>query len=357
MRYIPITSLHEGMVLAKPILDGNFAVLFDEGQTLSGIHIQRLNGMGYAGIYIMDDLSRDVAVKDILPANVRVNTIRFARDLWQQAERGGKELVKMPRGQQEKVILPVIESLLANPRRLVELIDLKPEEDYLYYHTAGVVILSILIGVEMGLSEEQLFELGMSALLHDVGTIFVPKAILEKPGKLTPDEYAMIRSHTQKGFEYLRDNFEISIEGCMGALQHHENYDGSGYPNSLKRDKISIYGRIISITDVYDALTSRRPFRRMLYPAAAMDYMNNQAGVMFDPDILAVFQRVVPLYPSGTCVELDSGVRGIVIRNFPADPGRPRIRLINSKMQPALYVDLHEDKNYQNTRVTQIIEL
>lgn len=359
MRYISIANTKEGMVLAQPIYGGKFEILLGEGMTLSSFHIQRINQLGYAGVYISDEFSKDIKVKDILPPEIRSNTIRAAKEMWQQAEGRNQQKNKgtTNRAKQDKIIMPVIEALIANPRRLVELIDLKPEEHYLYYHAANAVILSVLIGVEMGLSGVQLYELGLSALLHDVGNIFIPRSILEKPGKLTPEEFNIIKSHTDLGFEYLRENFEISIEGCMGALQHHENYDGSGYPTGLKREKISIYGRIIAITDVYDALTSQRPFRQMLYPPEAMEFMNSKAGTMFDPGLLKAFQRVVPLYPTGMCVELDSGVRGIVVQNYVGAPDRPKLRLLNTRSDTAVTVDLHGDEEFQGSYVTQLIEL
>ena len=358
MRYISIVHIKEGMVLAQPIYGGSLGILLGTGMTLSSFHIQRINQLGYAGVYISDEFSKDIQVKDIVPPNIRNNTIRAAMEMWQQAEGRNqqKNKGKTNRANQDKIIMPVIDALIANPRRLVELIDLKPEEHYLYFHAANAVILSLLIGVELGLSGLQLYELGLSALLHDVGNIFIPKVLLEKPGKLTPEEYETIRSHTDLGFEYLRENFEISIEGCMGALQHHENYDGSGYPTGLKKDKISIYGRIIAIADVYDALTSRRPYRDMMYPPQAMEYMNSKAGTMFDPGLLEVFQRVVPLYPTGLSVELDSGVRGVVAQNFIGAPDRPRVRLMNSNTDQALYVDLYGDEAYKDTKISSIIE-
>ena len=359
MRYTPIEMIKEGMVLARPVYGTRFDILLGEGVTLSNFHIQRINQLGYAGVYILDDLSQGVEVRDILPGEIRMSTVRTAKDMYLSAEQrtGRKSTARTSREKLEKMTMPVVDSIIENPRRLVELIDLKPEDDYLYYHAANTVILSVLIGVEMGLSGVALYELCLSAFLHDVGNLFIPKTILEKPGKLTPEEYDVIKSHTQLGFDYLYENYEISIEGCMGAQQHHENFDGSGYPSGLRGNKISIYGRIIAITDVYDALTSRRPFRKMMYPPAAMEYLNEKAGTMFDPEILDVFQLVVPLYPSGLCVELNSGVRGIVVKNYVGAPNRPKVRLLNSKSETPLYVDLHEDVEFSDTYVTQIIEI
>lgn len=358
MRYITYSKIKEGMVLARPFYGNKFEVLLGEGITLSASLIQRISNLGYPGAYIEDELSAGIKAEGVIPGELRINIIKEAKQILQQVERSelqqsGKKATKE---RQSKLIMQVIEALIANPRRIVDMIDLKPYDDYVYYHAANVVILSLLVGVEMGIAGTQLFELGMASLLYDVGSIFVPKSILNKPGKLTPEEFGIIKSHSQMGFEYLRENFDISIEACMGALQHHENYNGTGYPNKLKKDKISIYGRIIAITDVYDALTSRRPFREIVFPPSAMDFMDASCGTMFDPDILDALKRVVSMYPAGFCVELDSGARGIVVENYPGDTARPKLKIIGNISSPPVYVDLHADEAYSDTGISEIIE-
>lgn len=359
MRYLPIEYVQEGMTLALPLYGGNFEALLGAGVTLSSYHIQRLSAVGYAGVYIQDEISADIDVPSLLPDEIHLNTVRAAKEAWEQALSGGqpKTNARTARARQDRIVMPVINGVIANRQRMIERIDLKPEEDYIYYHAASTMILSILIGVELGLSGVQLYELGLSALLHDVGNIFIPKNLLDKPGKLTADEYEVVRSHTQLGFNYLRENFDISIEGCMGALQHHENFDGSGYPTGLKRNKISIYGRIIAIADVYDALTSKRPYRNLLYPPAAMEYMNMNAGTLFDPKVLEALQRVVPLYPSGFGVELSPTTRGIVVKNFVGQPTRPRISVLSGKGKRVATIDLHDDPQFKDYQVVGIVDL
>lgn len=357
LRYIPINNLRAGAALAYPVFSQNSDILLGEGMMLSKSHISRLTDLGYAGVYIQDELSADIKLEDIVPISVRLHSIASAKEIWKKAESGIRVRVndKTIREKQDNLIIPVIDSLIKNPKRMVELINLNPESEYIYYHASNVMILSLLLGVELGLSGIQLYELGISSLLFDIGTVFLPPGLLDKPGKLTEDEYKDVKKHTQLGFDYLRETFNISIEGCMGAFHHHESFDGSGYPNGLKGSQISIYGRILAIADVYDALTSRRPFRRMLYPPAAMHYMNSQSGKLFDPPILQAFQRVVPFYPSGFCVELSNGEKGIVVQNYVGTPDLPRIRLFGDS-QPK-YADLRTDDKYHRITVNRIIEM
>lgn len=354
MRYITNTQLKSKMVLALPIYGANFEILLGEDMVLNESHIQRINTLGYAGVYIKDKLSEGIVINDIIPADLRIKTIKSAKEILVQAERGG-EASKVTRERQNKIIQPVIDALISSPNKIVNLIDLKPYDDYMYYHTANVVILSLLVGLEMGISGIQLYELGMASLLHDVGNIFIPKSILNKPGKLTPEEFEIIKSHSQMGFDYLHEHFDVSIECCMGALQHHENYNGTGYPNNLKKDKISIYGRIIAITDVYDALTSRRPYRQSVFPPAAIDYMEACAGTVFDPDIINALKRVVALYPAGCRLELDTGATCIAVENYYGDSARPKVKLIGDMPFP-VYMDLHGDPSCEDVFVMQIID-
>lgn len=346
-------------MLARPIYGSKFEILLAEGMTLGSLHIKRVNDLGYPGVYVLDGLSEDIVVHDIIPADLRLKTIKAAKELLEQAENGSMQRTgrKVTSDAQQKIVMPLIETLIANKRRIVDLIDLKPFEDYNYYHAANVVVLSLLVGVELGISGTQLYELGMAALLHDVGNIFIPKAILQKPGKLTTEEYDIIKQHTEMGFQFLRDHFEISIEACIGALQHHENYDGTGYPGKLKRNKISIYGRIIAVCDVYDAMVSRRPFRQPMYPVEAMEYISSKAETMFDPEIVGALDRMIAHYPSGSCVELSSGVRCIVVENFQGNTGRPRLRLINKLSKTPMYIDLNSDKVFENVRINQIVQV
>lgn len=358
MRYVPLIRLSEGMVLARPIYGGDFKALLAEGIELSKTQIRRIEELGYPGAYITDDFSAEITVRDVVPDDVRLKTRMAAKELLGEAESGGmqKSGVKVSGETQRRIVMPVISGLIENRKRLVELIDLKPMADYNYYHAANVVVLSLLLGIELGVTGNELYELGMAALLHDVGNIFIPKSIMQKPTALSADEYNVVKQHTEMGFQFLRDHFDISIDACIGALQHHENYDGSGYPNRLRQDKISIYGRIIAVTDVYDALVSRRPFREPMYPCEAMEFMSFNAGIMFDPDIVAILRRVVAFYPTGVDVELSSGVRCIVVGNYVGGSDRPRLRLINTVGKTPLYIDLQTDPKFKSIKVNRIIE-
>jgi HD-GYP domain-containing protein (c-di-GMP phosphodiesterase class II) len=345
------------MKLARPLLGSNFGTLLREGMSLEGQHIRRINEMGYGGVYIHDAVSAGLSLNDVVSFDTRVATIRSAKEILDQAERGRSgSTVRMNRQRQDKIFMPIIDEIIDSRKRIMDYIDLKPYDDYTYYHSANVVILSVLIGVELGLSGTRLYELALGSLLYDLGNIFLPKTLLNKPGKLSPEEYDEMKRHTQLGFDYLRENFDISIEGCMGALQHHENYDGTGYPTGLKRDKISIYGRIIAVTDVYDALISRRPYRQPMFPATAMEYAEMKSGTLFDPTVVKALKNVVASYPTGMLVEMSTGVTCIVTDNTPGFGDKPKLRMLGGLSRTPLEVNMATDTLFADVHVSHVLD-
>jgi HD-GYP domain-containing protein (c-di-GMP phosphodiesterase class II) len=357
MRYVTIPYLKDGMILGRTLLSNNFSPMMSEGMVLDASRIERINNMGYSGIYVADEFSAGIMYHDVVKFETRADTVKAASELMTQVENGHfRQGVRVTRVRQERIVRPVMEEIIASPKRIMDIIDLKPYDGYNHYHTANVVVLSLLVGIELGLSGNQLYDLGLAALVYDIGNVFIPKYFLEKRGKLTPEEYEVIRKHTDTGFEYLREHFDISIEACMGALHHHEFYDGSGYPNGLKKDKISIYGRVIAITDVFDALTSRRPFRQAMYPCTAMEFVNMNTGKMFDPAIAKAFNNVVASYPSGVFAELTTGVTCFVESNTPSHGDRPKVRMMGGMSNTPLTVDLARDRMFAGVGVSHILD-
>jgi HD-GYP domain-containing protein (c-di-GMP phosphodiesterase class II) len=249
--------------------------------------------------------------------------------------------------------MPVADLVAEKKRRIWDFIVQKPYREYEYHHAAGCMALSLLIGSEMGMDGERLYELGVAALLHDIGSVFLPREILNRPGALTDEEFEIVKRHTEKGFEYLRGHFGLSEEAAMGALQHHENYDGTGYPRGLRRKQISAVGRIIAVTDVYDALVSRRPFRAAMYANQGLEILEGKSDRKFDPDIVDAFARAVAPFPAGVRVQLSTGETGVVLRNRYGNPYRPRLI---GDADRGLYIDLARDPEFAGVKIRKIVE-
>ncbi len=214
------------------------------------------------------------------------------------------------------------------------------------------------MGVALDLNRNDLNNLGMGAILHDIGKVFIDKKCLNKKGRLTDEEFAEMKKHPIEGYRYIRANFNIPVQASMGVLQHHEKYDGTGYPVQKAGDDISLFGRIIAIADVYDAITSDRPYRKGILPSKAMEYIMGGAGYHFDFELVSIFVKKVAAYPLGTCVKLSNGLMGIVVENFADTSMRPKIRVIEKdKDQEARYINLKEDFKTNNLTIVEVVEM
>lgn len=203
-------------------------------------------------------------------------------------------------------------SIAREPSALLSVARLKNHDDYTYLHSMAVCGLMISLGKKLGLEASQLRRAGMAGLLHDVGKAAVPLAILNKPGKLSDDEFAVMREHPIVGAQMLMEA-DAGYDLLDVALHHHEKFDGSGYPHGLRGEEITLYARMASVCDVYDALTSHRPYRKGWTPAEAMHNMLSWRG-HFDPALLHSFVRSIGIYPVGSLVRLASGRVALVVQ-------------------------------------------
>ena len=225
----------------------------------------------------------------------------------------------------------LVEDVLSAPDAIMNLMDIKSFDDYTFTHNINVSTISLFIGEALGLDKEDLNDLGTGCMLHDVGKINIPIEILNKNGKLTDSEFAQMKSHPLKGYEILQRSKGISEMARRVSLEHHEKYDGSGYPNRISKDKISLFGRICAVADVYDALTTDRPYRVAMQPYDAMKILVAGIDKHFDPHILNTFIRKFSIYPAGSLIKLNNGCIALVIRNNPRAVIRPVIKLLTDE--------------------------
>ena len=194
------------------------------------------------------------------------------------------------------------------------LTQLKKRDEYTAIHSLNVCVLSITFGRALGLKVDELNELGLGALLHDIGKMQVPLEILNKPGKLSKEEFEIMKTHPQKGYEILLDDNNLSAEVLAIVKSHHERLSGSGYPDNLPEQNISYYTKIVSITDVYDAITSDRVYHDGMTPHDAMQRLYEWMPNNFDQELMQKFIRTLGIYPIGSVVELKTGHIGLVVK-------------------------------------------
>jgi putative nucleotidyltransferase with HDIG domain len=214
-------------------------------------------------------------------------------------------------------VLPLVDeiasSVMRNSGALIGIARLKAKDDYTYMHSVAVCALMISLSKQLGLSEEQTREAGLAGLLHDIGKMAVSEDILRKPGKLTDAEFTSIKEHPAAGHKILLEAKGISEIALDVCLHHHEKTDGSGYPHGLTGDEISLFAKMGAVCDVYDAITSNRPYKQGWCPAESLRKMSEWSKGHFDEDIFQAFVRSVGIYPVGTLVKLESGRLGVVV--------------------------------------------
>lgn len=206
----------------------------------------------------------------------------------------------------------ITSSVMRNPDALIGLARLKTKDDYTYMHSVAVCALMVSLSKQLGLSDEQTRESGLAGLLHDVGKMAIPLDILNNPGKLTDAEFTTVKEHPRAGHQMLLEGGavgEISLDVC---LHHHEKMNGTGYPDQLSGDAISLFARMGAVCDVYDAITSNRPYKQGWCPSESLRKMAEWEG-HFDKDVFQAFVKGIGIYPIGTLVRLQSGRLGVVI--------------------------------------------
>ncbi|MFZ6772205.1 HD-GYP domain-containing protein [Undibacterium sp. SXout7W] len=216
-------------------------------------------------------------------------------------------------GNAQEMVEEIADSVMRNPGALIGLARLKTKDDYTYMHSVAVCALMVALSKQLGLNDEQTREAGLAGLLHDIGKMMVSDEILNKPGKLTDDEFVSVKAHPAAGYKMLLESKDVSKVALDVCLHHHEKMDGSGYPNRLKGEQISLYARMGAVCDVYDAITSNRPYKQGWCPAESLRKMAEWSNGHFDEKVFQAFVKSIGIYPVGTLVRLESGKLGVVV--------------------------------------------
>lgn len=211
------------------------------------------------------------------------------------------------------VIDSVIEAVSAQPGTLVSLSRLKNKDDYTFMHSVAVCALMTALAIELELDADDVYEAATAGLLHDIGKMAVDHDVLNKPGKLTDAEFDEIKRHTTEGHRILVESGSVTDTVMDVARHHHERIDGNGYPDRLKESQISLFARMGTVCDVYDAITSDRPYKKAWEPSVALQYMAKWAPGAYDPLVFQAFVRSLGVYPNGSLVSLTSGRIAIVV--------------------------------------------
>lgn len=248
-------------------------------------------------------------------------------------------------GGARQLVEDITDSVARNPGAIISLARLKTADDYTYMHSVAVCAMMVALAKQLGLDEAQTRLCGMAGLLHDMGKVATPSKVLNKPGKLTDAEFDIMRIHPTEGYKMLMASRGVDAVSMDVVLHHHEKVDGSGYPEKLKGDEISLYSKMGAVCDVYDAITSNRPYKLGWDPAESMHRMVEWKG-HFDPTVFQAFVKSMGIYPVGSLVRLTSGRIGVVTEQSAKSLTMPLIKVFfstksNMRIVPVM-VDLSQ---------------
>ncbi len=334
MRITWLSRVKPGSVLAQSILDAKGRVLLAAGMELSESLMRRLQNRGIRSVYIVDPLCDDVRPDEVVSETTRRTLIEVAYENLNQLSqemRTSSALRQRGLGQEvRKVVNRLLGEIGAHRGMAVPLSAVYDYDAELYHHSVNVTILSIAIGVQMRLTSRQLSDLGVSALLHDVGKLMIPTTVLNKPSKLTSMEYELVKTHTTHGFRLLSGRLDVPSHAAVVAYEHHERLNGEGYPRGIREEQ-HLYSRIVAVSDVYEALTANRVYRSGYLPHHALEFILGGSAAGFDHAVVESFIKCVALYPIGATVRLQTGEMGVVAATHPEQPQRPVIRILRDQ--------------------------
>jgi len=361
MRLIRLTSLSDGMVLARDLRTGRPGEipLLRAGVTLSGSYVSRLRRMGINTVWIDDDLSRgieplpplDPEERSAAEAAVSESFDRTARTL----STGGTAMPQRDLEQLTDTVSRIAASLAKVPEAALALGDLASADAYTHRHSVQVAVIGMLIARRHWYRdgwrdwmerprydgiEARLTKLGIGLILHDIGKLAVPPAILNKPSRLTDEEFAQVQLHPEAGVDLLRASNPSPLVVAT-VRDHHERLDGSGYPAGRTLESIHEFARIAAIADVFDAVSSERPYKNAAPPHVAVNVIaEGVLGGSLDPRVASAFRRVCLPYPIGTDVVVDGECLGVVSAVELDEPWVPTVRRMNGGEIEELALDL-----------------
>jgi HD-GYP domain-containing protein (c-di-GMP phosphodiesterase class II) len=326
MRLLSIDNVTEMMHLAKNIYSAEGHVLLAEGASLNSFYIERLKELGISSLYILDNLIGKIEIDELVKVQTRNEITKISKDAMTSIRNG-----QTVSGQKiQNVVSNVMEELLLNRDVIFCLVDVRAMNDYHFSHNVTVCVLSLMTGIAIGYNDIKLKQLGIGAILHDIGKAKISELILNKNGTLTNEEYSEIRKHAQIGYDVLKKNNDINDTAKYVPWQHHERFDGSGYPFGLKGNQIHEFARIVTLADVYDAMSTDRIYRKRFLPHEVIEYIRDKGKAFFDPELAGAFLKNIAPFPIGSMVFLNTGEQAIVIK-IPKDfPARPVVKVIFS---------------------------
>ncbi len=339
-KFISTRALEQGMVIDQAIIDRSGRILIARKTVLDAFLIDALQKMRITGIYIREgeedpEIEGDIEVSpevqmtiDKLMVEDR-SKVKLSESVKKRVSEGIKFLYNDTStpdfiNTAANVTNNLVNSIMENEAVAINIDTLKFSDEYTFQHSVDVATISMLIAKNSNMSEREIQKIGMAGLLHDMGKSKIPNEILNKAGKLTEEEFAIMKNHSLYGYQILKEKGGIPQEVLMGVLQHHEKLNGRGYPMGVEADKIFPYAKILAIADIYDALVTERPYKKAFSQQDAIEMIMAMTDEL-DITFMRNFLGIVILYPVNSIVKLSNGEKAKVLKNNPQYPLRPKV--------------------------------
>lgn len=336
-KFMRTRQLKPGMQIDHPVTDRLGRILIARGATLDEYIIAAMLKMGIMSVYIqeiidddenepvspaaqknIDRLRTDDRAKVNLSASVRERVAEGIQYVYNNTE--DPALVQTT----ANIADSLMSAIQTNDAVAIDISALKTSDEYTFKHSVDVATIAMVVAKKMGMPDDEIHEIGLAGLLHDVGKTKIPPEILNKPGRLDDAEFEIMRQHSVYSYRIIQNNTNLSEEVKLGVLQHHEKIDGSGYPMAAPGDKICPYAKILSVADIYDALVTERPYKAAYSQREAIEMIMSMTQEL---DLFAMesFLQSMILYPVDTVVELSNGEKARVVKNSPYYILRPTV--------------------------------
>ena len=322
-KLINVRNVEVGMTLDMEVIDAKSgAILVPEGLALTKPLIERLKTNKITSVIIREE-EIPAGLKNEEFSEEYKNVSKKLDNVFDKVKEDGKIDAEDIVAEMDSFAMEITkESDILTQMRLLKAVD-----DYTFNHSMGVSVLALTLGKWLGYSDDQIVELSIAGLFHDIGKLRIPDEIINKPGKLTEEEFEIMKKHAFYSYEMLLKTRQFSNNILMGVLQHHEKIDGTGYPNGLKGKKIHDYAKIIAICDQYHALTSNRVYKGKDSPLRVADYIKVESFKSLDPHMVQVFLKNISKFYVGNKVLLSNGSTGMIVYIHPQDETKPIVQV------------------------------
>lgn len=328
-RLVRTRQLQPGMKIDQSIVDRVGRNLVQRGSVLDNYVIDSLLKMGVMMVYIQTDIEEEEDIEKSISPQAKKQIERLHTNDRSKVELSDSVKTRVAKGIQfiysntesnelanatNNIASNLMDAINSNDAIAIDINALKTSDEYTFKHSVDVATMSMILAKQQGLTQKEIYEIGVAGLLHDIGKTKIPLEILNKPAKLTNEEFSVMKQHPVFGYRMVKDRNEFSGEICMAVLQHHEKMNSKGYPVGFPSEKITKYARILTVTDIYDALVTERPYKAAFSQRDAVEMIMSMTDEL-DLVSMKSFLESMILYPVDSIVELSNGEKAKVVKN------------------------------------------